>query len=684
MGGIGKAPRRRFAGLFAFVSALAISGVATAHELDHVAPSFTPANPPSAQFNAGGPGAEWNLIGTVATGNPHTDLDFFTSGGQTFAAVGTLGAGPNAGGQTIVQLTHGDDNHVHPQYVSSAPTASCVSDPSQSLGLQHDSEAAPKGDVIFNSANPFAVRSDAQLVIDATDAPGRCHDQGALGLVGVPQGGLELIDVTDVQEPVEIGLTSHIGESHTVNVDPKRPHIAYVITSDAVTRSADAADIDGDGNTEELVRQNENPSSSDRFDLDGFEVVDYSSCMNFPATASTEAKRAACRPEVYRYRYPTPDMALGHTLQTGGNAIYACHEVEVYPNDLLTCGSGNALIALDMSGAFDDNGTPADFTDDHPRGTPLPCRIRESTSLAAFETGAAIADCVDGTGDGNPAKGIPADEDLTVPGWLDTGAPSLEGVRHLGSIHHQGRGAGSTPVTPAFDSTQDIDFDHEAELSGSGDLLIATDERGGGVAPPGASCSPGVDNTAGNGGVHFYDFDRLSTAGPGSSDEAHQAYARTPAGGKAIYRAPIRTQPQADLCTAHVFQQIPGQNRIFMGWYSQGTQVVDFVERPDGTVEPKEAGYFIPEQANEWVSHVFDFQRNEDGTFTYWGATGDFNLGTAGRSAIDVYEVTLPPPPTPRLTRSDCKGRAWMMHADIEGMPFASRKECDRSIAGRK
>ena len=59
----------------------------------------------------------------------------------------------------------------------------------------------------------------------------------------------------------------------------------------------------------------------------------------------------------------------------------------------------------------------------------------------------------------------------------------------------------------------------------------------------------------------------------------------------------------------------------------------------------KEAGYLIPENANTWVSHVFDWRRNPDGTYTYWGATGDFNIGLAGRSAVDVYETTLPPPP---------------------------------------
>jgi hypothetical protein len=121
-----------------------------------------------------------------------------------------------------------------------------------------------------------------------------------------------------------------------------------------------------------------------------------------------------------------------------------------------------------------------------------------------------------------------------------------------------------------------------------------------------------------------------------------------------------------------------------MGWYSQGTHVVDFVERRDGTVRTREAGFFIPEQANEWVSHVFKFRRNEDGTFTYWGATGDFNLGTAGRSAIDVYKVKLPPPPTPRLTRSDCRGGGWMTHANIEGRPFRSREACMRTTSRRR
>src|SRR5215210_5192250 len=85
-----------------------------------------------------------------------------------------------------------------------------------------------------------------------------------------------------------------------------------------------------------------------------------------------------------------------------------------------------------------------------------------------------------------------------------------------------------------------------------------------------------------------------------------------------------------------------------MGWYLQGTQVVDFTENADGTLDFKEAGFFTPVNANTWTSAIFKAQRNLDGTFTYWGATGDFNIGAAGRSAIDVYEVTLPAPPAPQ------------------------------------
>jgi hypothetical protein len=300
-------------------------------------------------------------------------------------------------------------------------------------------------------------------------------------------------------------------------------------------------------------------------------------------------------------------------------------------------------MTFDMSGAFNDGGTPDDFGDDTPRGTPLPCSTRDSSSAGPLKIlpPLQVVDCVLG--------GANRTTPLTVPGWLDIGAPSLDGVRYIGSVHHEGGHPGTnTDPQHVYPSLEDLAFNHESEISHSGNLLIATDERGGGVTPPGASCSQAGDNPMGNGGVHFFRVDRQrQNAPPANAQQAWEAYARQPDGRKAIYRAPVRTGAQATVCTAHVMQQIPGQNRIFMAWYSQGTQVIDFTENANGTVTLREAGYLIPGNTNAWVSSIFKAQQNPDGTFTYWGATGDFNLGERGRNAVDVYRVTLPAPPLP-------------------------------------
>jgi hypothetical protein len=619
--------RPRTAIVVAMVAGAIAAPAAYAH-LDHPFGTFTTTTPPSPSFNSGGDGAEWELLATIPTMNPQSDLDFFTQGGQTYASVGVLGSSINGGGQMIVRLMD-EQGNVDPQYVSNHPSATCVSNPSAALGLQHDVEATPKGAAILNTNVPNAARSDARLLLDATDAAGRCHDQGIAGLAEAPRGGLEIIDITDIDNPKEIGLTSHIGEAHTVNVDPRRPHIAYAVSSDRVAVDAQ--------------RQRANETGTGHA-LDGFEVIDLRTCLEaplgtIPAGATIEQKRASCRPEVYRYRWPTPDIALGHTNQ---NAIYGCHELEVYPDDRLTCGSGAAMIVFDMSGAFDNMGTKRDFTDDTPTGTPLPCRLRDSsTADPLFATGGKVTDCVVGAGG----------QDLGIPGWKQIGSPSLEGVRHVGSAFHQGRESSTGALTPAYSPTEDIDFDHEAELTASRRFVIASDERGGGVTG-GAQCDS-LDASAGwaNGGLHAYAVDRLQASTPtGATAEdraetAFRAYARNSQGGKSIFRAPVQTEPKGSFCTAHVFQQVPGQNRIFMGWYTQGTQVVDFTENADGTLDFKRAGYFVPVNANQWVSAVFRVEDNRDGTFTYYGATGDGIVGDAGRNGMDVYRVTLPAPP---------------------------------------
>jgi hypothetical protein len=424
---------RRSAAVLTLLAALIVAAVASAHDLDHAVPPFTaPAGPPSAEVNAGGDGADWQLVETIPTGNPHSDLDFFTKGGDTYLSAGTLGVGPNAGGQTIVRLTN--NGVVDPSYVSAHPSAACPQITSSATALQHDVEATPKGDAFQQQPNPFIARGDAQLLIDSTDGGGRCHDSGgSFGAASAPPGGLELIDITDVKAPKEIGLISHIGNAHTVNVDPKRPHIAFDITQDGVLVCPNGK------------RDNEEPCPSatpsaqppqPRTALDGFEVIDLSSCMNFPAGTTIQQKRDRCRPEVYRYRYPEARMALSHTY---GTSLQSCHEAEIYPDDKLACASITSTILFDLSNAFDDRGTPNDFTDDKPRGTPLPCKVRPSTSPAGggLRTGAPITDCVTGTRNG-------VDQPLRVKEWLDIGAPSLEGVEWLGTVPHLGFRVGDT------------------------------------------------------------------------------------------------------------------------------------------------------------------------------------------------------------------------------------------------
>ncbi|HEX8084131.1 MAG TPA: hypothetical protein VF529_07545 [Solirubrobacteraceae bacterium] len=615
---------------------LALAAVASAHMLDHapVGMNSPPTEPLSTVVNAGGEDASWELVATIPTGNPHSDVDFFTVGQDTYMSAGSLGLAPNRGGQTIVRLTK--EGVVEPEYIAGHPSAACPGVFTSATGLQHDVEATPKGFAFQQQPNQFIARGDAQLLVDSTDGTGRCHDNGTFGAQGAPNGGLELIDITDVANPKEIGLISHIGNAHTVNVDPKRPHIAFDITQDGVT-------VNSEGQ-----RSNETPGSTSNA-LDGFEMIDMSSCMNFPPGTTIEQKREACKPQVYRYRYPEPRMAASHTFP---NVLQSCHEVEIYPDDRLACASITSTILFDLSNAFDDRGTPNDFTDDKPRGTPLPCSRRESSSPASspvpgLKTGAFVTDCVNGI-----VAGEVVPFSLRVVNWLANGAPSLEGVEWLGTVPHMGfGGTGQTAVdvnTGPYDSTQDIVAAHESEITQSGRYVITSDERGGGVVPGGASCSPGVDNVRGNGGLHFFPIEGFTKDTPLTAEQAHALYAKTPEGENAIYRAPTRTGPQASICTAHVFQQIPGQNRIFMGWYSQGTQVFDFTENEDGTIAFREAGWFTPENANTWVSHVFKAQRNEDGTFTYWGATGDGILPGTGRSAIDIYKVTLPPAPEPR------------------------------------
>ena len=82
---MGRNVRTKLGGCIVAVVALGGVGTAVAHEFDHDPPDFAPSAPLSSSINAGGENAEWELITTIPTGNPHTDLDFFTNEGITYA-----------------------------------------------------------------------------------------------------------------------------------------------------------------------------------------------------------------------------------------------------------------------------------------------------------------------------------------------------------------------------------------------------------------------------------------------------------------------------------------------------------------------------------------------------------------------------------------------------------------------
>ena len=265
------------------------------------------------------------MVATFPTGNPHTDIDFFTKGGETYMSAGTLGTGPNGGGQTILQA---DQRRCRGAELRRRPPLRRVPEqPGRARSASSTtSRRRRRAARSSTSSNTGAVNKEAQLLIDASDANGRCHDGGTFGLVDTAQGGLEIIDISNPAAPKEIGLTSHIGEAHTVNIDPKRPHIAYAVTSDSVS-------VDENG-----VRANEiagQRRGAEPRRLRGRRPV---LVHELPAPARRSRPSAPqCRPEVYRYRYPSANIALGHTLR---DHIYACHESRDLPRP--TCSPARA------------------------------------------------------------------------------------------------------------------------------------------------------------------------------------------------------------------------------------------------------------------------------------------------------------------------------------------------------
>lgn len=482
-----------------------------------------------------------------------TDLEFFSPAGTSdiYGAFGTLGQ-DDAGsvGQRVVQLTR--DGLVEPRWVADHGSAHCTtSNPSGTLGLQHDSQIASQGGV--------------RLLTDTTDATGRCHDPGG--------GGIEIVDVTRIDQPEwlprEVHLIRHAGYSHTHTVDGERPWIIY-------------------------------NSSSDFSGRNWIDVVDIRSCFG-TRSWSLARRRGECRPRVYRIPFQA-EWTQQRDQNTGelepGSA--ACHDI-TFSRGRLYCAGVNASLIIDVSRLVDSQGNV--------RGTPFSCPVIGGTRTAAL-----VTDC----------SGMEASRTEQATGW-----------RFLGTFNHPGRDCGppGTDVRNCNSNNQvrsdeGVSVSHEADPTPDRRFMFVTDERGGGVVPPGSSCAPGIDNPYGNGGAHAFDI----------STPSNIRYATTPGGGKSVYISDA-VVPAATFCDIHVIEQVPGEQRLIAAYYTQGIKIVDYFVDPAGHLEFREVASFTLPNANTWAAEDFKIVNRSDGTRTYFIAADDIHRG------IDVVSWTGRPNP---------------------------------------
>ncbi|MDQ4094626.1 MAG: hypothetical protein M3174_00245 [Actinomycetota bacterium] len=279
--------------------------------------------------------------------NPGSDIKFFRKKGRLFAVSGSLGQGdmsqagdefgPLSGvavGQRFIRLINKKGN-IRPRWVADHGSAACEPTPgtaSSTTSLQHDQIVTPK-------RNP-------RLMIDTTDAAGRCHDPGG--------GGLEIVDISRIHKkkfkPREIHLTRHSGTSHTVTLDAKRPWIVY-------------------------------NNSSQSSGMSWIDVLNIKSCLN-QKLRGLKAKIRECRPKVFRI-YLRPEWS--QRIDANGDRVEgsesSCHDITSRGNRIY-CANLNSTVVLNVRRLTRPNGAI--------RGEPLKCDIVKGT-----DTDAKVTDCDD-------------------------------------------------------------------------------------------------------------------------------------------------------------------------------------------------------------------------------------------------------------------------------------------------
>jgi hypothetical protein len=431
-------------------------------------------------------------------------------------------------------------------------------------GSAHCTTSNPGGTLGLQHDSQIGSIGRVRLLTDTTDATGRCHDPDG--------GGLEIIDVTGIASPAfevrEVHLVRHAGFSHTHTIDTNRPWIVYNSSSDFAGRP-------------------------------WIDVVDIRSCFGNQRW-TLDKRRTECRPRVYRIVFQ-PEWTMQRDQNTGqlepGSA--ACHDI-TFSDDRLYCAGINATLILDVSGMFSRGRV---------NGTAFPCPVIDGT-----RTGAKVTDC----------SGMGADRVEQATGWT-----------FLGTFNHPGRDCGppGTDVRNCNSNNQvrsddGVAISHEADPTPDHRFMFVTDERGGGVVPPGSSCSPGIDNPYGNGGAHAFNI----------SDPANIDYARTPGGDKAVYISDA-VVPAGTFCDIHVIELVPGEQRFIAAYYSQGIKIVDYFVNAEGELEFVERSSFTLPNANTWAAEHFKIVDNPNGTRTYFLAADDIHRG------IDIVRWTGRPNP---------------------------------------
>jgi hypothetical protein len=337
-----------------------------------------------------------------------------------------------------------------------------------------------------------------------------------------------------------------------------------------------------------IVYNNASQSSA----MPWIDVLNIKSCLN-KRLKSTKQMRKKCRPKVYRiYLRDEWTRRFDANREPVEGSEASCHDITAEPGRIY-CANLNSTVILDVRRLTKSNGAI--------RGEPLKCEV-----IAGTNTGAKVTDC----------------DDLEA-----VGNGQARGWRYYGHANHAGRNVNN--LQTEWRSDEEISVSHEAEPTWNEKWMFVTDERGGGIVPVGASCSPEEENPYGNGGVHVYKINK----------SGEFQYAKNTDGDHAVFIGAAQVASPT-FCTAHVMQQIKSEQRFVIAWYTQGTKIVDwFIE--DGKWSFRETASVVPQgpAANTWTSQVFKVKRHNNGDVTYWFMASDVTRG------IDIFKWTGPSNP---------------------------------------